>query len=80
MSDSKTIILNGTRVWFGVLGAILIHGASTIWFASSLNTTVKLGFQNINEKVEVIAKTVEVNRIEAKQDIKELRRETLSKR
>lgn len=36
--DSKTVILNGSRVWFALICFVVIHGASGIWWASSINT------------------------------------------
>lgn len=71
MSDSKTIILNGNKVWFGVIGAVLIQTASIVWFSSSLNTTVK----TMDTKLDKLVSTVDKNRDEAKEDTKDLRKE-----
>lgn len=71
MGDTKTVILNGNKVWLGVIGAVILHTCSIVWFASSLNTTVKI----MDTKLDKLVDTVDKNKGKAEEDTKELRRE-----
>ncbi len=42
MSASKTVILNGTKMWLTCIAFVVLHGGTGIWWASSINTNVKL--------------------------------------
>ena len=64
-------ILNGTKVWFWVIGVLLTHGAGSLWWAATLSTKV----DNIDKKLHAIVVTVDDNRKEAKQDVKDIRHE-----
>jgi cephalosporin hydroxylase len=50
-----------------VVVAILVHGAASVWFASKMNTTVTMGFKNLNESVLRIDKELEKRDREAKE-------------
>jgi hypothetical protein len=67
------MILNGTKVWLSAILFLIAQTGSGIWWASSINTSVK----SIDKKVDTMITVVEQNRKEAKEDLKDLRREVL---
>lgn len=68
------MILNGTKVWLSAIIFLIAQTGSGIWWASSINTSVK----NIDKKVDQLVIKVESNRLEVKTDIKEARDEARS--
>ena len=65
MGETKTIILNGTKVWFGVLFFIIVHGGAGVWWASAINTSVK----HVQEEIVEVKEEIK----DVKKDIYEIR-------
>lgn len=52
--EYRTVVLNGSKVWWGFIGAILLHGAGFVWWASGVNntlSTVKNDVQQIKRDI-----------------------------
>jgi hypothetical protein len=76
--EHKTIILNGTTTWLGVIAFIIVHGGVSVFWAGRLDSKVTEGFSTVaaqiemvNKKVDKLSDVVESNRKEAKDDLKD---------
>ena len=64
MSESKTVILNGNKLWLGVIAFLIVHGGTGIFWAGKLDTTVKLGLKNVEDRIQVLTDVVSENKKE----------------
>lgn len=55
--ETKTIILNGSKVWFAAIIFLIVHGGAGIWWASSINTRM----YHVEQKVTRIEQKIETS-------------------
>jgi len=66
MSNDRTVILNGTKVWLAAIGFLVIHGSAGVWWASSIHTRVA----QLEEKVSDVKQDIKEEMKEIKQMLK----------
>lgn len=54
MGENKTIILNGSKVWFTLIMFVMAHGSAGVWWASSINVRVNHVEKEVIELKEAI--------------------------